>query len=291
MAARPRTIKGQELGYRALSHAALIALSAIFILPLLWMVGTSLKPLEEVMKAPPTILPQQWMGVNYPNALAYNADSLGYIPFLVYARNTLVICLLVVSGSVFSNALVAYAFSRLRWPGRDIAFAITLATMMVPFPVLMVPLFDLFRDLGWIGTFKPLWVPAWFGGAFSIFLLRQFFRTIPFELSEAAKLDGCSEWGIFSRIVLPLSKPALIVVGLFSFMAAWNDFLAPLIYLTHQHTFTLSLGLQFYQSQQGGTQWHLLMAASAMVVAPVILLFFFAQRYFIRGISMTGIKG
>jgi multiple sugar transport system permease protein len=202
-----------------------------------------------------------------------------------------VICILAVAGTVISNAIVAYAFARLRWPGRDVAFAITLATMMVPFPVLMVPLFDLFRDFGWVGTFNPLWVPAWFGAAFNIFLLRQFFRTIPFELSEAAKLDGCSEWGIFCQVVLPLSKPALIVVALFSFMATWNDFLGPLIYLTHQHTFTLSLGLQFYQSQHGGTQWHLLMAASAMVVAPVIVLFFFAQRYFIRGISMTGIKG
>jgi len=255
------------------------------------MIGTSLKAADEVLKAPPVLFPEKWLFTNYPDAFTYNADALGYIPFLVYARNTLVVCLLVVSGAVLSNAVVAYAFARLRWPGRDIAFGITLATMMVPFPVLMVPLFGLFRDFGWVGTFKPIWVPAWFGGAFSIFLLRQFFRTIPFELSEAAKLDGCSEWGIFSRIVLPLSKPALIVVGLFSFLGTWNDFLGPLIYLTHQHTFTLSLGLQFYQSQQGGTQWHLLMAASTMVVAPVIVLFFFAQRYFIRGISMTGIKG
>ena len=291
MSARVRSQKAQNRGYQVAAEGALIALSLLFIMPLAWMVLTSLKPLDETMRQPPTILPQTTQWFNYRDAMAYNADTLGYIPFLVYARNTIVVCLLVVSGAVFSSALVAYAFARLRWPGRNVAFALTLATMMVPFPVLMVPLFDLFRDFGWIGTFKPLWVPAWFGGAFNIFLLRQFFRTIPFELSEAAKLDGCSEWGIFRNIVLPLSKPALIVVALFSFMAAWNDFLGPLIYLTHQQTFTLSLGLQFYQSQQGGTQWHLLMAASTMVVAPVILLFFFAQRYFIRGISMTGIKG
>lgn len=291
MSERSRSLKGQQRAYSVLTHAALLALSALFILPLIWMIGTSLKAADEVLKAPPTFLPKDWLIGNYPEAFSYNADALGYLPFLVYARNTLVLCLLVVSGAVLSNSIVAYAFARLRWPGRDIAFGLTLATMMVPFPVLMVPLFGLFRDFGWIGTFKPIWVPAWFGAAFSIFLLRQFFRTIPFELTEAAKLDGCSEWGIFSRIVLPLSKPALIVVGLFSFLSTWNDFLGPLIYLTHQHTFTLSLGLQFYQSQQGGTQWHLLMAASAMVVAPVILLFFFAQRYFIKGISMTGIKG
>jgi multiple sugar transport system permease protein len=155
----------------------------------------------------------------------------------------------------------------------------------------MVPLFALFRNLEWIGTFRPLWVPAWFGAAFSIFLLRQFFRTIPFELSEAAKIDGCSEWRIFTQIVLPLSKPALAVVALFSFLHTWNDFLGPLIYLLNQETFTLSLGLQFYQSQHGGTQWHLLMAASTMVVGPVILVFFFAQRTFIQGITLTGIKG
>ena len=287
----PRSQRKQNVGYQLMTHGALIFLSLLFLIPLVWMISTSLKPIEETMKLPPQLLPDYVQWRNYGDAMSYNADKLGYIPFLVYARNTLVICILAVAGTVISNAIVAYAFARLRWPGRDIAFAITLSTMMVPFPVLMVPLFDLFGDFGWVGTFKPLWVPAWFGAAFNIFLLRQFFRTIPFELSEAAKLDGCSEWGIFRQVILPLSKPALIVVALFSFMTTWNDFLGPLIYLTHQHTFTLSLGLQFYQSQHGGTQWHLLMAASAMVVAPVILLFFFAQRYFIRGISMTGIKG
>jgi len=170
-------------------------------------------------------------------------------------------------------------------------FAATLATMMIPFPVLMVPIYSFWRALGWIGTFKPLWVPAWFGNAFNIFLLRQFFRTIPLELSEAARIDGCSEWGIFRQVVLPLAKPALAVVALFHFMYTWRDFLGPLIYLMDQRTFTLSLGLQFYQSQHGGTQWHLLMAASTIVVAPVIILFFFTQKQFIQGIAVTGIKG
>src|SRR5262249_38807247 len=194
-------------------------------------------------------------------------------------------------GTVFSNALVAYAFARMRWPGRDFAFAVTLATMMVPFPVTMVPLYALFRNLGWIGTFRPLWIPAWFGGAFNIFLLRQFFRTIPFELSEAGRIAGCSEWGIFRQVILPLSKPALAVVALFQFMFTWNDFLGPLIYLLDQRTFTLSLGLQFYQSQHGGTQWNLLMAASTIVIAPVLVLFFFTQKQFIQGIAVTGLKG
>ncbi|MGV3614133.1 MAG: carbohydrate ABC transporter permease [Fimbriimonas sp.] len=276
---------------RLIVQALLIGLSAIFLFPFLWLLSTALKPIEETMTQPPTWIPSQWQWGNFWAAIIRGHEALGYYPFLVYARNTLVLCVLIVSGTVASNALVAYSFARLRWPGREIAFAITLATMMVPFPVLMVPTFALFRNLEWIGTYRPLWIPAWFGSAFSIFLLRQFFRTIPFELSEAAKLDGASEWRIFRDVILPLSKPALAVVALFSFMSAWNDFLGPLIYLLDQKTFTLSLGLQFYQSQNGGTQWNLLMAASSMVIAPVIILFFFTQRLFIQGIAITGLKG
>lgn len=272
-------------------HVALMAISLLCLLPLLWMLSTSLKPVSETMRQPPVWIPEHPQWHNYWDAFSYNSKTLGYLPFLLYARNTVVLCVLTVSGSVISNAIVAYSFARLRWPGRNVAFALTLATMMVPFPVLMVPVFALFRNLDWIGTYRPLWIPSWFGAAFNIFLLRQFFRTIPFELSEAAKIDGCSEWRIFSQIVLPLSKPALAVVALLSFLATWKDFLGPLIYLFDQKTYTLSLGLQSYQSQEAGTQWHLLMAASTMVVAPVILLFFFAQRYFIQGITFTGIKG
>lgn len=271
-------------------QAILVVLSAAFLFPFLWMLSTAVKPIEETMATPPRWIPSHWEWDNFLKAVTHGYESLHYYPLLVYARNTVVLCLLVVSGTVFSNALVAYSFARLRWPGRELAFGVTLATMMVPFPVLMVPTFALFRSLDWVGTYRPLWVPAWFGSAFSIFLLRQFFRTIPFELSEAAKLDGASEWRIFRDVVLPLSKPALAVVALFSFMAAWNDFLGPLIYLLDQKTFTLSLGLQAYQSQNGGTQWNLLMAASAMMIAPIIVLFFFTQRLFIQGIAMTGIK-
>lgn len=276
---------------KLVTHIVLILFSFLFAFPLLWLVSTSLKPIEETMKTPPTWIPSTFLWRNYLDAITYGQESLGYIPFLVYARNTIVIALLVVSGTVASNALVAYSFARLRWKGRDLAFAATVATMMVPFPVLMVPTFSLFEKLHWIGTFRPLWVPAWFGSAFSIFLLRQFFKTIPFELSEAAKIDGAGEWRIFRDIILPLSKPALAVVALFAFMGAWNDFLGPLIYLQYQQTFTLSQGLQFYQSMHGGSQWNLLMAASTMVVAPVIILFFFAQKLFIQGIAITGLKG
>lgn len=274
-----------------LVHVVLIALSAIFVIPLVWMISTSLKTIGQTTALPPVWIPHPVIWKNYYDSIMYGSETLGYIPFLIYGRNTLLISLLAVAGTVCSNSLVAYAFARMKWPGRDLFFAVTLAVLMVPFPVIMVPIYGMFRNLGWIGTFRPLWIPSWFGSAFSIFLLRQFFRTIPQELSEAARIDGCSEWGIFRRVILPLSKPALSVVALFTFNGAWNDFLGPLIYLLDQKTFTLSLGLQFYQSQHGGTQWNLLMAASLVVVTPVILLFFFAQKQFIQGIAVTGLKG
>lgn len=211
--------------------------------------------------------------------------------FPSYLKNTLILCVLTVIGTVCSSTLVAYGFARIEWPGRDKVFLIVMATMMVPFPVVMVPLFTMFKSMGFIGTLKPLWVPTFFAGAFNVFLLRQFFRTIPKDLSESARIDGCSELRIFLQIILPLAKPAIAVVALFQFMGTWNDFLGPLIYLTEQKDFTLALGLQAYQSQSGGTQWHYLMAASSMIVLPIIVLFFLAQRTFIEGISMSGLKG
>lgn len=269
----------------------LVVLSILFIFPFIWLLDTAVKPLKETMVDPPRWIPSHFRFGNFWRAIKYGQETVGYIPFLIYARNTILVCILVVAGTVASNSVVAYSFARLKWKGRDFIFALTLATMMVPFPVLMVPTFALFRQLDWIGTFRPLWVPAWFGSAFSIFLLRQFFRTLPFELSEAAKIDGASEWRIFRDVILPLSKPAMAVVALFAFMGAWNDFLGPLIYLLDQKMFTLSLGLQFYQSQNGGTVWNLLMAASAIVILPVLILFFFCQRLFIQGIAVTGLKG
>lgn len=280
----------RKLTSTVLTHIALVVLSVAFVLPLLWMFATSLKPITETLTSPPKWVPSKVLWSNYPDAIKYNSEQLGYIPFLVYARNTIIVTILTVVGAVVSNSLVAYSFSRLKWPGRDAFFAVTLATMMIPFPVLMVPTFALFRWLGWVGTFKPLWVPAFFASAFSIFLLRQFFKTIPMELSEAAKLDGCSELRIFTDIIVPLAKPALTVVAVFTFMGSWNDFLGPLIYLVDQNTFTLSLGLSAYQTQHGGTPWNLLMAATLLVILPVILVFFFAQKVFIQGIATSGLK-
>ena len=287
---RAQSLQNQKRYKLAAAHIALVLLSILFVLPLIWMLSTAVKPIGETMTTPPRWIPSQFLWGNFKDAIAYDSKELGYIPFLVYARNTIIITLLAVGGSVLSNAIVAYSFARIKWPGRDLFFSVTLATMMVPFPVTMVPTFALFKWLGWVGSFKPLWVPAFFASAFSIFLLRQFYRTIPMELSEAAKIDGCSEFRIFTDVVAPLSRPALMVVALFTFMGTWNDFLGPLIYLVDQKTFTLSLGLQAYQSQHGGTQWNLLMAASCLVILPVIVVFFFAQKVFIQGVATSGLK-
>jgi multiple sugar transport system permease protein len=231
---------------------------------------------------------------NYPRALAAlggDAEADRHrVGFWTFLGNSLTVAVLGVLGTVISNAIVAYGFARLKWKGRDAFFALTLATMMVPFPVLMVPLYGVFRTFGLIGTLLPLWLPTWFGSAFNIFLMRQFFRTIPEELSEAARIDGCSEWRIFWRIIVPLSTPVLVVAALFHFIFAWNDFLGPLLYLTRKDTYTLAIALESYESQNGGVQWHYLMAASAVTILPVIVLFLLAQKTFIRGIATTGSK-
>jgi multiple sugar transport system permease protein len=231
---------------------------------------------------------------NYPRALAAlggDAEADRHrVGFWTFLGNSLTVAVLGVFGTVISNAIIAYGFARLKWKGRDAFFALTLATMMVPFPVLMVPLYGVFRTFGLIGTLLPLWLPTWFGSAFNIFLMRQFFRTIPEELSEAARIDGCSEWRIFWRIIVPLSTPVLVVAALFHFIFAWNDFLGPLLYLTRKNTYTLAIALESYESQNGGVQWHYLMAASAVTILPVIVLFLLAQKTFIRGIATTGSK-
>jgi multiple sugar transport system permease protein len=220
---------------------------------------------------------------NYPAGLTF-------IPFGKYLTNTLLICALVVFGTLISCSLVAYGLARIRWRGRNALFYVILATMMLPFQVTMVPLFVVFARLGWVDTFLPLFVPAFFGNAFFIFLLRQFFLTVPTELSDAARIDGCSEWDIYWRVVLPLAKPALATVGLFAFMSTWNDYVGPLIYLSDASKYTLSLGLATFSSQYGSYPG-MLMAVTTVMTIPIILLFFLAQRTFIQGITLTGIKG
>jgi ABC-type glycerol-3-phosphate transport system permease component len=260
-------------------HVLLVLGSLLFVFPTLWMLSTSLKPVEETMSAEPTWIPHVIQWSNY-------REMIHYIPFAKYTANTLLVSVLAALGTVASSALVAYSFTRLEWPGRGVLFGLTLATMMVPFPVLMVPLYSVFRALGWIGTLRPLWFPSFFGGAFNVFLLRQFFARIPKHLSEAMTLDGASELAILWKIYVPLARPALAVVAFFQFTYSWNDFLGPLLYLSDQNTFTLSLGLQSYQSQLGGTAWHLLMAASLLTTLPIMILFFFLQKTFLRGITV-----
>lgn len=263
-------------------HAALIALSLVSLLPFAWMVATSLKTDAQVHASPPIWLPDPIVWANYPT-------SLHYIPFMHYMKNTLFVCAVSVFGTLLSCSLVAYSFAKIRWPGRDALFLLVLATLMLPGQVTMIPVFAIFRWLGWIGSYKPLIVPSFFGSAFFIFLLRQFFLTIPQELSDAAKVDGASDLSIYRKVILPLSKPALITVGLFTFIGAWNDFLGPLLYLNDDSKYTLSLGLQQFVGQHG-QEWQLLMAAATVMVVPIIMIFLVAQKYFVKGIALTGLK-
>jgi multiple sugar transport system permease protein len=283
-----------------LLYAALLSVAAGFLLPLVWMVGVSFKTPQEVLssRAWPTAL-STGTGGGLPASLAQPQTYAAYtgvfrsehFDFPLFARNTLVIMLLSLIGMVLSSAIAAYGFARIPFRGRGAALGVCLAMMMIPFPVIMVPTYMLFKQVGWIGTFLPLWLPAWFGSAFNIFLLRQFFMSIPLELEESAMLDGCGRWGCFWRIILPLSRPALAVVALFHCMTVWNDLVGPLIYLTHQDQFTLALGLQSLQSKSGDTPWNELMAASTLIVLPMLVLFLLAQKTFIRGIATSGLKG
>ena len=216
--------------------------------------------------------------------------GLKFIDFRQQLTNTLIICTFTVLGTLISCSLVAYGLSKIEWRGRNLLFMIILSTMMLPYQVIMVPMFAIFVWLGWVDTFLPLTVPAFLGNAFFIFLLRQFFLTIPKDLSEAAKLDGCTEFDIYRRVVVPLSKPALAMVALWTFMNSWNDFLGPLIYLVDESKYTLSLGLAMFVGQYG-SEYGMLMAVATVVTIPIIVMFFFTQRTFIQGMTMSGIKG
>jgi multiple sugar transport system permease protein len=277
---------------RPWAHLPRVIIGAVAAVPFLWMLSTSLKTGDGANAFPPQWIPR-------PLTLRAYVDVLHSpkVDFLLWMRNTLVVEVLVVAGTTLSSAIVGYGFAKVRFRGRGALFVLMLATMMIPFPVTMVSLFTVFRWLGdhtgipFLGTFKPLWLPAWFASAFNVFLLRQFFLTIPDELSEAARIDGCGDVGIFCRVMLPLSKPALTVVALLAFLATWNDYLGPLVYLQRPEQFTLALGLANLQSAQGGTSWPILMAASVLVILPVLALFFLAQRTFVEGIATTGMKG
>lgn len=264
-------------------YVVLVAGALFFLTPFAWMVSTSLKPDDQVFLIPPTWIPDPPMWSNYVRLMTE-------IPFLRYLGNTVFVTVLSVTFYLASSAVVAYGFAKLRWPGRETLFYALLATMVLPPQVTLIPQFVMFQKLGWVGTFLPLVIPPLTGSAFAVFLLRQFYGAIPGEISDSARIDGASEWQIFTRIILPLARPALATAALFIFIWTWTDFLNPLIYLTDDRTYTLAVGLQQLSSTRAAA-WPLLMGGSLLMSLPIVLLFFFAQKTFIEGVSTGGLKG
>ncbi|MXZ25061.1 MAG: carbohydrate ABC transporter permease [Caldilineaceae bacterium SB0665_bin_21] len=283
---RSLSIRGQERLMAGIATAILVLGLTVVLFPLFWMLSTSLKGEIEALKIPPNWIPKSFQWVNYRDALTHN-------PFGTYFRNTFYFAGMVVIGEVLSNSFIAYGFARLRAPGRNVLFIMVLATLMVPAEVTIIPTYVLFANLPgqWLNTYNPLIIPAWLGSAYLIFLLRQFYLGIPFEYDESARLEGASRFGIWWRIILPLSKPALGAVAIMSFIFHWNTFQGPLIYINDNAKFPVSLGLSMFRTPFGGTPQHWYMAASLAVIAPCIVVFFIAQRYFIQGIVVSGVKG
>lgn len=268
---------------RVVLYVVLVAGALFFLTPFAWMVSTSLKPDDQVFLIPPTWIPDPPMWSNYVRLMTE-------IPFLRYLGNTVFVTVLSVTFYLASSAVVAYGFAKLRWPGRETLFYALLATMVLPPQVTLIPQFVMFQKLGWVGTFLPLVIPPLTGSAFAVFLLRQFYGAIPGEISDSARIDGANEWQIFTRIILPLARPALATAALFIFIWTWTDFLNPLIYLTDDRTYTLAVGLQQLSSTRAAA-WPLLMGGSLLMSLPIVLLFFFAQKTFIEGVSTGGLKG
>lgn len=261
-----------------------IALGAVVVLfPIAWMLSTALKTIPETQAIPIQWVPKTFLWKNFP-------DALTALPFGLYFRNTAIITCLSVVGTVLSGALVGFGFARLRAPGRNALFLLVLSTLILPSQVTLIPQFIMFTKMGWVNTFAPLIVPNFFGSAFNIFLLRQFFMTVPKEMDEAAIMDGASFFQVWYRIMLPLSLPALGIIAIFQFIYSWNDFFTQLIYLNNNNVWTVAMGLQGFTASYGGTAWNLLMAASLVAVLPCIVLFFLAQRYFVQGIVVSGVK-
>ncbi len=270
--------------HKVFVYTCLVVGTVVIMIPFFWMITTSLKKSGTEFTFPIEWLPNPPRWKNY-------VDGWTVLPFNRWAVNSVRISALAIAGSVISSAIVGFGFGRIRFPGRDALFMLVLATMMLPFPSVIVPLFLLFKRIGWIDTILPLTVPTFFGAnAFFIFLLRQFFRTLPLDLDDAARVDGCNTFHVFLRICLPLIRPALGIIFVFSFMHNWNDFLGPLIFLSHTTKYTLALGLRYFQSQYR-VEWALMMAVSLIILTPNIVLFFLAQKYYIQGIVVSGVKG
>ncbi len=279
-----RRVRWRKARNAALIFGALAIVSLILFVPIYLILLISVRPPERAFVYPPDLWFTMSTLANYPRAL------FDYIPFGLFLRNTMIIAVLVIIGDLLSCSLVAYGFARFRFPGRDILFMVLLSTLMLPFIVRLVPLFIFFQRIDWINTFYPLVAPAFFGTPLFIFLMRQFFLTIPADLVDAARIDGANELGIWWRIMLPLSKPVLFAVAIFAFQSTWNDFLAPLVFLQREEVKTVILGL--YGLMGMFVEWNLVMAGVVVAVLPMVILFFIFQRYFVQGISLGGgIKG
>ncbi len=290
---RPLTRAGPAWFYRRTTHTllrmtgvhlVLVATGFLFLLPLMWMVSTSLKSLTQQVAWPPEWIPHPFVWRNYPEAATF-------LPLVRYSLNSLTITVLFVVGTLLSCPLIAYAFARIRFPGRDLLFVVLIATIMLPGVVRLIPTYLMYRELGFLNTYLPMVLPAFFGSPLFIFLLRQYFRTFPEELADAARMDGASEIGILYRIFMPMSGPALAVITIFAVQSQWNDFMDPLIYLNKEEMRTLALGLYYFRAYQDTTNWGQMMAAATMMTTPILILFALFQRYFIQGIALTGMKG
>jgi multiple sugar transport system permease protein len=275
---RVQRIVGHTLG-----HLFMLVLSAVFLIPLFWMVSTALKTRAQTWIFPPEWIPNPVVWENFPRVFEV-------VPFVLYVQNTLLIVAWNIVGAVLSTALVAYGFARLRFPGRDFLFMLLIATLMIPYQVTLIPTFILFKLLGWINTYLPLTVPAFTGSAFFIFLMRQYLMSIPFELDDAARIDGCNTFQVLFYILMPLCVPPLAIVVVFTFIGIWSDFLGPLLYLNEDEKYTIGLGLNLLRGRHD-TDYNLLMAASLMAVLPTLIVYFLAQNKLIGGISSVGLKG
>ncbi len=285
---RSGQVRSRNLLGRGGLHVLALVMGFLLMVPFVWAVIGSLKPVEEIRLLPPRLLPSKVMWSNYHEVWTSTL-------FTQWVQNTVLITVLATIGTVLSAALAGYAFARFRFPGRELMFGITLGTMMLPQEVTLIPSYLLFFKLGWLNTYKPLIIPAWFGGgAFFIFLFRQFFMTIPIDLDDAAKIDGANYLQVLYRIVMPLSLPVLATAGIISFIGNWNSFIFPLIILNDKVKFTVSIGLRYFAispSADSRPLDHLLLAGSVLMTIPIVLMFFAGQRYFVRGVVMSGIKG
>lgn len=280
---RTRSSTGGVLS-RTTLYIVLCAISVVFLLPWAWAVSTSLKPPQDLLKQPPNWIPSHIQWSNYSQVFRQ-------VPFLRYIANTAFITVFSVIGAAASSAVVGYAFGCLRWRGRNILFVVLMATMILPTFVTFIPLYVIYARIGWLNTYLPLIVPAFLGNAFYIFLMRQFFARLPHEIFDSARVDGAGDWLIFLRVAVPLVKPGLIVVVLLQFIASWNDYFGPLVFLNDNSKYTIALGIAFLQGNYGISNFAMVMAAAIISIVPIVILFFSAQKRFTEGVAMTGMKG